>query len=498
MKKLTSLVGSAVLGSALTLGAFQAFELDGRKVIIEHADAVPTATVDYKSSAPVTTGADFTFAAEKSMPAVVHIKATQTSSNPYQARHRQLPDAFRWFFEDDMFRGPRQHRGAQPRVSSGSGVIINQQGYIVTNNHVIDGAEDLEVSLYDNRSYKAEVVGTDPMTDLALIKIDEADLPYLSLVNSDDVKVGEWVLAVGNPFNLSSTATAGIVSAKARDIGILKDSENGSAIESFIQTDAAVNPGNSGGALVNTNGELVGINTAIASPTGAYSGYAFAVPSNIVNKVVEDLLAYGTVQRAYLGVYIRSVDGKLAEELDLDITEGVMIDSIVANSSADGSQLQKGDIILEIDGRRTASVPKLQEVIGSSRPGDEVTVTVSRNGSLKEFPVVMKNRMGTTKLVEEKSSNEVIQMLGAEFKELSDKELKKYRLSSGVQIAAVKRGKLSKYTNIQKGFVITKIDGQAVNSVEDIIELLENKRGGVMLEGVYPGYDQVWYFAIGM
>jgi serine protease Do len=498
MKKMTSLLGSAILGSALTIGAFQAFELDGRKVVIEHSNAVPTASVSLKSSVPGSSAADFTYAAEKTMPAVVHIKATHTASN-YQARqYRQLPDPFRWFFEEDPFHSPRQRRGPQARVSSGSGVIINEKGYIVTNNHVIDGADDLEVSLYDNRSFKAEVVGTDPLTDLALLKIEESGLPYLSLIDSDDVQVGEWVLAVGNPFNLASTVTAGIVSAKARDIGILQDGENSSAIESFIQTDAAVNPGNSGGALVNMNGDLVGINTAIASPTGAYSGYAFAVPSNIVNKVVEDLLAYGAVQRAYLGVYIRSVDGKLAKELDLDVTEGVLIDSIVDNSSASASALRKGDVILKINGSRTSSVPKLQEVIGSHRPGDEVTVTVSRQGDLKELPVVLKNRNGNTEVVAGKSESKVLEMLGADFKELSKEELEKYRLSSGVQIEEVKRGKLSKYTNIQKGFIITKIDGHPVNSVEDITELLENKKGGVMIEGVYPGYNQIWYFAIGM
>ncbi len=452
---------------------------------------------------------DFTAVSEKVMDAVVHIKSTQTSNvqsgaNP---QYRQLPDPFRDFFHDDFFDrffdqpngGNRFYRFETPQqpqvqIGTGSGVIINSEGYIVTNNHVIANADDIEVTLHDNRTYKATVIGTDPSTDLALIQIKEKELPTLPLVNSDDVKVGEWVLAVGNPFNLNSTVTAGIVSAKSRNINILRDQY---AVESFIQTDAAINPGNSGGALVSLQGGLIGINTAIASPTGAYAGYGFAVPSNIVNKVVEDLLKYGVVQRGYLGVTIKGVDGNLAKEKDLEVTKGVYVDSVAQHSAAKSAGIKDGDVILEVDGNEVNTAPELQEMIARHRPGDMVQLKIDRKGKKLELKVELKNREGETKLVQ-KDRKEVFNLLGAEFESIEKSKAKKLEIAGGVRVKKLYPGKLMKHTEIREGFIITKVDGKVVKNVDEFAQLLENKEGGVMIEGVYEDIPGTYYYAFGM
>jgi S1-C subfamily serine protease len=355
---------------------------------------------------------------------------------------------------------------------------------VVTNNHVIRGAEDIEVTLYDNRVFKAKVIGSDPSTDLALLKISEKGLPYLPLVNSDEVEVGEWVLAVGNPFNLTSTVTAGIISAKARNINILRDR---SAIESFIQTDAAINPGNSGGALVNLQGGLVGINTAIASTTGAYAGYGFAVPANIVSKVVEDLIEFGMVQRGFLGLMIRSVDGNLAREKELEVTVGVYVDSITANSAAGEAGVQVGDVILGVNSVDTRSSSELLETIGRKRPGDEVTLKVNRSGKVMEFEVVLRNQDGDTKLVQ-KSTETVLDVLGIELE----------KVERGLKITRLGPGKLREQTDIRKGFIITKVDHRDPGSIEDLVRYLEKAEGGIMLEGIYENVPGTHYYAFGM
>ncbi|MCB0836991.1 MAG: Do family serine endopeptidase [Bacteroidetes bacterium] len=492
MKKFAFIVLSAMLGSAFTLGAFKIFDKKQENVYrIEHSTSLPSVPTKYDKDGNLAV-MDFTYPAEKVMPAVVHIKSTITSSKRDRNNQYVLPDPFREFFGDQF--GERYNRN-QPKVGTGSGVIIKESGFIVTNNHVIEDADDIEVSLYDNRTFKAKLLGTDPSTDLALLKIEADNLPSIQMANSDNAKVGQWVLAIGNPYNLNSTVTAGIISAKGRNINILRDR---SAIESFIQTDAAVNPGNSGGALVNLDGDLIGINTAIASPTGSYSGYSFAVPTNIVAKVVEDLLKYGTIQRGFLGVMIRNVDGNLAREKSLSLNDGVYVDSLVEEGSALASGIKKGDVIVGVNNTPVKTSSELQVAIGTLRPGDKVDITVNREGSEKTIPVVLRNQNGNTELVEKTEVNTLSSALGAEFENLSSEELKKLGLDSGVRVKSLTRGKISSQTEMQEGFIITKVDGQKVKSVDNLMRVLEAKEGGVLLEGVYAGYPGKQYYALGL
>jgi len=435
---------------------------------------------------------DFTDTSKKVLDAVVHIKSTQTSSMGNQGG-QQVPDPLREFF-GDMFKGQSpQGMVPRPKVGTGSGVIINEKGYIVTNNHVIDDADEIEVTLYDNESYKATVIGTDPTTDLALLQIKAENLKTMSLVNSDDVEVGEWVLAVGNPLGLNSTVTAGIVSAKARNININRDRF---AVESFIQTDAAINPGNSGGALVNLDGNLVGINTAIASRTGTYTGYGFAVPSNIVTKVVEDLLKYGNVQRGMLGVSIRTMDSNLAKEKDRDFTSGVWVEEVGEESAAAKAGIEAGDIILEVNGIETHTSPRLQEIVAGKRPGDEVVVLVDRNGKEKEFTVTLMNSEGGFGIIK-KEKKAVFNVLGADFENLNEELANKLELDGGVQVSKLYPGKLRSETQMREGFIITHIDGKRVKDLDDVAKILKDKKGGVMLEGVYEDGSK-YYYAFGL
>ncbi|NND78251.1 MAG: Do family serine endopeptidase [Flavobacteriales bacterium] len=506
MKKISSLILASVIGSMITFGVFYSFDVfDGKTLKIEHISSTggngAVLAMDKKGDLrPL----DFTDIADKVMHSVVHIRSTQTGAIADQISQGQLPDPFKRFFKngpfDDLF-GPKYHFES-PRVQkmpnlkmgSGSGVIINDEGYIVTNYHVIKDADDIEVTLNDNRTYKASVMGTDPSTDLALIQIKEKDLTALPMVNSDDVEVGDWVLAVGNPFNLNSTVTAGIVSAKARNINILKDR---SAIESFIQTDAAINPGNSGGALVNLQGGLIGINTAISSPTGAYAGYGFAVPSNMVNKVVEDLLKYGVVQRGYLGVTIRGLDGNLAKVKDLELTEGVYIDSLMENSAAQKAGLLAGDVILKANGIDVRSAPELQEVIARYRPGDTVDLLIDRKGKEKEYEVKLKNKEGNSELIE-KENTDMLVLLGVELEDLDKETSRKLDIEGGVKVKKLHAGKLKRHTGMKDGFIITKVGGERLKDKDQLIDILENTNGGVMLEGFYEDYPGVYYYAFGL
>lgn len=493
MKNIAVIILSAMLGSAFTMGLFKAFDNTDKQVLkIEHHSALPTVQSKYPTSMD-TPSLDFTEAAARVMPGVVHIKSTMLSGNRSR-QQMQIPDAFREFFGDEFSSPFQQPRSPQPSVGSGSGVILTTDGYIVTNNHVIEGADDIEVALDDNRTYKAEIIGTDPSTDLALIKIEAEGLISVPVGNSEEVKVGQWVLAIGNPMNLTSTVTAGIISAKARNINILRDQ---AAIESFIQTDAAVNPGNSGGALVDLQGNLIGINTAIASPTGSYSGYSFAVPSRLVRKVVEDLMEHGVVQRGYLGVMIRNVDANLAEEKGLDLTEGVFVDSLMDNSAALSAGIQKGDVITAVNGKIVNSASELQAAIGTGRPGDEVDLIVNRNGNTQRIPVVLKNRDGNTKVVERKAIKTMAK-LGWELEDLDKDELEKLGVDHGVRVKKLFSGEVSKQTKMREGFVITHLNEEPVKSVDRLEKLLQEEEGGVMVEGVYKGFPGSQYYAFGL
>jgi serine protease Do len=501
MRRFGSILLAAVLGSVITIVASQWLAKDQQQgVRIEHVNGVPTSQVAYQvNEQGQLVPLDFTGTAESVTKAVVHIRSTQERT---ARENPQIPEQFRYFFE-----GPGESQG--PRQSTGSGVLINKNGYIVTNNHVVDDAEIVQVTLYDNRELKAEVIGTDPDTDLAVIKINEKDLPYLSFVNSDASKVGQWVLAVGNPFNLNSTVTAGIISAKGRNINIINSGNrdrNGepaarTAIESFIQTDAAINPGNSGGALVDLSGGLLGINTAIASPTGSYSGYGFAVPSNIVSKITEDLIAFGTVQRGWLGIEVRSVDSNLAKEEGLDVNEGAYIAGYGNNeslSAAKAAGIKPGDVVIQIDNAPIKSSAALIEYVGLRRPGDKINVTVDRAGKTMVIPVTLKNRDGNTSTVKREETVEAA-AIGFELEEVEPKLLKRLDLEQGVRVKSLDNTKL-KRTGMRDGFIITHIDDVPVKSTEDVSKIIKKKKAGdlITFAGIYEDYPREYIYALRM
>jgi Do/DeqQ family serine protease len=412
---------------------------------------------------------DFIQAAEMAVPAVVHIKTKIEFTTQ---------SIFDFFFGNPV---PQYY---SQKLPIGSGVIISSDGYIVTNHHVINNSDYIEVTLNDKRTYKATLVASDPSTDIALLKIDADNLPYLSFGNSDELKVGEWVLAVGNPFNLTSTVTAGIVSAKARNIGL----SSSFSIEAFIQTDAAVNPGNSGGALVNTRGELVGINTAIASQTGSYIGYAFAIPSNIVKKVVSDFIKYGEVQRVYLGINILQVDHDLAKEKGLSTTEGVYVQNVYDGSTAQEGGILPGDVIKAINGNEIKDIPQLQERLSQLEPGQKATITVLRGNKTINLDVVLKNTKNTTNVI----STNYSKALGAKFQTVKPEDIKHLRINYGVKVVELSSGKL-KAVGIKPGFIITSINGQPVKTAEEVELLLTQIKGNIVIEGIYPNGMYAYY-----
>lgn len=445
---------------------------------------------------------DFTIAAENSVNAVVHIASKSLKKTTNQV------DIFEYFFGN---RGQEIPQQQQPQVGYGSGVIISPDGYIVTNNHVVEGADEISVTLNERKTYSAKVVGADPNTDIALIKIDAQNLPVISFGNSDNLKVGEWVLAVGNPMNLASTVTAGIVSAKARNLGIIANEGNDNpfqnqkpssksnlSIESFIQTDAAVNPGNSGGALVNLRGELVGINTAIISPTGSFTGYSFAIPVNLVAKVVADIKQFGTVQRAMLGVTIRDINSEMAKEKNISVQDGVYVEDVADHSGAMEAGIKKGDIITKINDLKVNTASELQEQVGLHRPGDMVELTVKHGGGKDlVYKVKLRNLEGGTTAV--KSAG--VESLGAAFSELSSSEKKNLNISYGVQVSGVTDGKF-KQAGIRKGYIILKINDvhiQSVSQVEDAIRDVQRNANvddrGLFIVGMYPN-GKITYYAI--
>ncbi len=417
---------------------------------------------------------DLTQAAEMSVHAVVHIKSTQNGREQIV----QTPgDIFDFFFGDGY--GQQRRVRTQPKVGIGSGVIISKDGYIVTNNHVIDKADEISVTLNDNREFKGRLIGADPDTDLALVKIEGDNLPTIPVGDSDALKVGEWVLAVGNPFNLTSTVTAGIVSAKARSLGVY----NG-GIESFIQTDAAINQGNSGGALVNARGELVGINSVLTSPTGAYTGYGFAIPTSIMVKIVSDIKQYGAVQRAMLGIVGHDIDDRVKDK-DLGTVEGVYVAEVADGGSASSSDIQSGDVIMAIDGKKVKNMAELQEAMTKHRPGDKVKVILMRNKKEVKTDVLLKNAQGNTKVMK----NVGMEILGAAFKELSSEMKIQLRLNYGLQVTGVMDGKMAE-AGIRKGFIILKANGQPMRSTEDLERVLRTASQSpdqvLFLSGVFP------------
>ena len=438
---------------------------------------------------------DLTYAAEKALPAVVHIKYVQNSKvQTVEVEEDPFSDffgPFGFFGNPDRGNGGTQKRRVQTpkKEATGSGVIISPDGYIVTNNHVVNGADELTVTLNDNREFSARIIGTDPNTDLALIKVNGKNLPTLPIGDSDNLKVGEWVLAVGNPYNLSSTVTAGIVSAKARSMG--GEGTNGPQISSFIQTDAAINPGNSGGALVNVKGELVGINAMLYSQTGSYSGYGFAIPTTIMNKVVDDLKQYGTVQRAVLGIkggdvlnYINAQkeDNKT---VDLGTNDGVYVAEVVEGSSASAAGIVKGDVIVEADGKKITKIAELQELLSKKRPGEQVTLTYFHNKAKKSKTVTLKNAQGNTKVI--KTAD--LDVLGASFRPITEQQKKEYDLGFGLEVTKVGKGAI-KDGGIGQGFIMQYANDTPLKSISDLQELVKSvstsKDPVLIIKGVWP------------
>ena len=457
MKKIVSLVIASILGGVLTLGGYvllvdnqydtnNSNQLKQAKVV--QTNYIPTSNF----AAEVT---DFTKAAEETVNAVVHVKNMATAkSNPLA----------------ELFYGSGAGRTEKALVGTGSGVIISPDGYIVTNFHVIKGADDIQITLNNQKTYDAEVMGTHESSDLALLKIKtDSDLPYASFGNSDNIKVGEWVLAVGNPFNLTSTVTAGIVSAKARGIHVSRERR---MIESFIQTDAAVNPGNSGGALVNVRGELIGINSAITSQTGSYVGYSFAIPSNIVKKVIEDLMEFGDVQTAYLGINYAELDSEAAKELDLNTTEGILITDITDSGAAKTAGLIKNDIIINIDNTKITKFADLQGYLSSKRPGDMVEVSVLRGGATKQFKVKLANQFGKEKIGKYDFTKYHIGNL----KKISDKNAEKYRINYGLEITSLLNRRLREIGVVNKD-IILKVNDEKVYDVTEVENILRKNKG---------------------
>lgn len=443
---------------------------------------------DKNSPAPVV---DFTPAATAATPAVVHIKTVTKARQVGSGQRQRSP--FSDFFGDDMFDdffgGPRVYSTPEQRAS-GSGVIYTEDGYIITNNHVVAGADEINVTLKNRKTYKATVVGTDPSSDLAVIKIDEKNLPYVVWGNSDEVKLGQWVLAIGYPLNLDVTVTAGIVSAKARTIGI-NERQSQSPVESFIQTDAAVNQGNSGGALINTDGQLIGINSAIASPTGTYAGYSYAIPVNIVRKVVGDIVKYGTVQRAFIGIsYPREdiSDERKAKEGIKDVYNGVYVMEVADGGSARAAGLRKGDVLTKVNGVAVTSGPEMVEQVARYKPGDKITVTYLRDNKEFTVPITLKNKAGNFDIVRTETA---VEKLGGELVNVDPAIAKRNNIDGGVSVK--KLGGVVANSRIQEGFIITSVNGKAVKNLDDLKAALASVRGTAFFEGIYPGFPDETY-----
>lgn len=464
----------------------------------QNVNKIPANYAGYYGNNKLPASIDFTGAATAGTPAVVHIKtkikARQVSNNlPRRGNGNPFSDMFGGDLFEEFF-GPRINVIPEQQAS-GSGVIVSEDGYIITNNHVVSGADEITVTLSNKKTYKATVVGTDANTDLAVIKVEASGLPFLIYGNSDEAKLGQWVLAIGYPLNLDVTVTAGIVSAKARNINIINQNKEAKApVESFIQTDAAVNPGNSGGALINLNGELIGINTAIASQTGNYIGYSYAIPINLTKKVVNDIIKYGTVQRAFLGISYAndnlSDEQKKKEGIKED--NGVYVTDILEGGSAAAAGLKKGDYIKKINGNNVMTGTEMAEQIARLKPGDKVNVTYERDGKENSVNLVLKNRLNTTSVVKSAS---VLEKLGADFATLDAKTAKANDLDGGVVVKKIGDGLLKK-SRIEEGFVITSINGVEMKNADDLKNFMKSAKGTVYAEGIYPGYLESYRYPI--
>src|SRR5512145_626136 len=472
-KQLLVILLAAIIGGLVSVFGYSALIDNKEKSTIVQVKE-PVSMVNLKAGLDSST--DFTFPAEKTINAVVNVKTESMV---------QYRNPIYEFFYGDRYEGEME-----PQVGIGSGVIITADGYIVTNNHVIENSEKVTVTLNDKREFEARVVGYDHSTDLALLKIDTEGLTFITFGNSDDLKVGEWVLAVGNPFNISSTVTAGIVSAKGRSMAIIEDNYR---IESFIQTDASVNRGNSGGALVNLRGEMVGINTAILSPTGGNVGISFAIPSSIVQKVVKDLIEFGTVQRAIMGVQIQEITAELAREKGLDQLEGVYVNEVNDNSAAKDAGIESGDIIVKINNQVVKTPSELQEQVGRYRPGDKISVTLKRKDKTKQIEVTLRNLQGDTGVVKAGTFETI---LGAKVVNLTDQEKQKLGIRNGVKVTELQEGKL-KQEGVKPGFIITQVNNTPIKSVDELEKLVNSLKGGVYIEGVYQN-GMVAYYAFGL
>lgn len=483
-----SVVTIAIVTSLLTYGLISKIDQRHNSKINAY---IPSQYTGYSNTAGLRGMVDFTGAAAAVTPGVVHIKTT------YDRQPAMSYNPFADLFGNDFWNNQRLYQNMPKPEGSGSGVIISDDGYIVTNNHVVENANEVEVVLFDKRTIKAKVIGSDPSTDLALLKVEEKGLPFIYFGNSDSVKVGQWALAVGNPFNLENTVTAGIISAKGRNIGVIKNqNSNNAPIEAFLQTDAAVNPGNSGGALVNTNGELIGINSAIATPTGAFAGYSFAIPVNIVKKVIDDITKYGVVQRAFLGIQTAEMTSELAEKSGAKNLKGIYAAKVNAASAAAEAGLQDGDIITKIDETAITTVPELLEVLGKKRPGDVVKINYVRSGKELKATAKLKNQSGSTEIVskEDLNAKSFIQ-LGAEFVPITDKEMQRYDLDGGLKVSKITDGKLAR-TGMPEGFIITRANKQKVTTENDLKEAIASSKGTLSLEGIYPGYPGKYFYSI--
>lgn len=484
MKRLTqfaALVLAAFLGGIIALW-LQGQNADSQSSIDEKQQSW-LKNVLGAGGAKLPDGVSFVQAASVCSPAVVYIQSENAGGRAARSGNPL----------EEFFGNPGGGVFEMPSESSGSGVIISADGYIATNNHVIDGSSTIKVVLDDKRSYDAKVIGTDPTTDLALLKIDATSLPFIRYGDSDALLIGEWVLALGNPYDLTQTVTAGIVSAKARNINILRTKSN-MQVESFIQTDAAVNPGNSGGALINLKGELVGINTAIASQTGSFSGYSFAVPVSIVKKVMDDLLKYGDVQRGVLGVEVREITAEFAKDRGLPDTKGVYVNSVYARSGAADARLQAGDVIYKINGQDVNSASALVELVARNRPGDKVQVTYGRKGKLQDVQVRLKSKGGETKLPDPSEAQLYNSAsLGASMRVASKAELEQLEVAAGVKVVRLVANGLLEQAGVREGFVITHLDKRPIKTPQDLDAAVNATTGGALLQGLYPDGKKAFY-----